>query len=111
MKRRCQDWGATDRALTSDVAVTAQVKELYFSSHKDDEAIASALHTQGLKRGEVANWLQPKEEGDWIISHTKPLKHAVREIAPWLEGRLVSEVIEQGAYELKPVGGKKLVQL
>ena len=111
MKRRCQDWGATDRALTSDVAVTAQVKELYFSSHKDDEAIASALHTQGLKRGEVANWLQPKEEGDWIISHTKPLKHAVREIAPWLEARLVSEVIEQGAYELKPVGGKKLVQL
>lgn len=39
------------------------------------------------------------------------MKHAVREIAPWLEARLLSEVIEQGAYELKPVGTKKLVQL
>ena len=29
--------------------VTAQVKELYLSTHKDDEAIASALHTQGLR--------------------------------------------------------------
>jgi hypothetical protein len=63
------------------------------------------------KRGEVAKWLAPKEEGDWVISHTNPLKHAVREIAPWAEPRLLSDVIEQGAYELKPVGSKRLVQL
>jgi hypothetical protein len=63
------------------------------------------------KRGEVAKWLTPKEEGDWTISHTNPMKHPVREIAPWLEARLLSEVIEQGAYELKTVGTKKLVQL
>lgn len=63
------------------------------------------------KRGEVAKWLTPKEEGDWVISHTNPLKHALREIAPWTEARLLSEVIEQGAYEVKPVGSKRLVQL
>jgi len=63
------------------------------------------------KRAEVAKWLTPEEEGDWAISHTNPMKHAVREIAPWTDARLLSEVIEQGAYELKPVGTKKLVQL
>jgi hypothetical protein len=48
LKRRCKDWGATRRALTSNTAVIALVEELYFSTHKDDEAIASALHIQGL---------------------------------------------------------------
>jgi hypothetical protein len=48
LRRRCKDWGTTRRALTSDAAVIAQVEELYFSTHKDDEAIASALHIQGL---------------------------------------------------------------
>jgi hypothetical protein len=63
------------------------------------------------KRAEVAKWLTPAEEGDWAISHTNPMKHAIREIAPWTDARLLSEVIEQGAYELKSVGTKKLVQL
>jgi hypothetical protein len=63
------------------------------------------------KRAEVAKWLTPEEEGDWVISHTNPMKHVVREIAPWTDARLLSEVIEQGAYELKPVGTKKLVPL
>jgi hypothetical protein len=63
------------------------------------------------KRAEVAKWLTPEEKGDWSISHTNPMKHAVREIAPWTDARLLSEVIEQGAYELKAVGTKKLVQL
>src|SRR2546423_10144354 len=26
LKRRCRDWGATDRALTSDVAVTSRLR-------------------------------------------------------------------------------------
>jgi hypothetical protein len=63
------------------------------------------------KRAEVAKWLTPEGKGDWAISHTNPMKHAVREIAPGADARLLSEVIEQGAYELKPVGTKKLVQL
>jgi hypothetical protein len=62
------------------------------------------------KRAEVAKWLTPEEEGDWAISHTNPMKYAVREIAPWTDARLLSEVIEQDAYELKPIGTKKLVQ-
>src|SRR2546423_15196032 len=57
------------RSSTSDVAVTAPVKELYFSTHKDDEAIASAPHTQRLKRGEGAQTLQPKRQGGWITNH------------------------------------------
>jgi hypothetical protein len=48
LKRRCKEWGATRRATVSDAAVIAQVEEQYFSTHKDDEAIASALETQGL---------------------------------------------------------------
>ena len=48
LKRRCKDWGATRRAFTSDAAIITQIKELYFSTHKDDEAIASALYIQGL---------------------------------------------------------------
>jgi hypothetical protein len=39
------------------------------------------------------------------------MKHAVSEIAPWTDARLLSEAIEQGDYKLKPVGTKKLVQL
>ena len=50
-------------------------------------------------------------EKDLVISHTNPMKHVVREIAPWTDARLLSWVIEQGAYEQKPVGTKKLVQL
>jgi len=49
LQRHCRDWGATDRALTSDVLVIAQVKEMYFSAHKDGEAIANALRTTGLR--------------------------------------------------------------
>ena len=48
LKRRCKDCGATHRALVSDAAVIAQVEGLYFSTHKDDEAISSALRIQSL---------------------------------------------------------------
>jgi hypothetical protein len=30
LKRRCKEWGATRRALTSDIAATAQVEQQYF---------------------------------------------------------------------------------
>src|SRR2546423_7107505 len=63
------------------------------------------------KRAEVAKWLTREVQGDWSISDTNPMKDTVREIVPWAEARLLSEVIEQGAYELKPIGTKKLVQL
>ena len=48
LKRRCKDWGATRRVTASDAVVVAQVEEQYFSTHKDDDAIASALENQGL---------------------------------------------------------------
>lgn len=34
-----------------------------------------------------------------------------REIADWTEARILSDVIDQGAYNVKPMGNKKLVTL
>jgi hypothetical protein len=48
LRRRCNEWGVTRRALTSDVAATAQVEQQYFSTHASDEAIAATLNAQGL---------------------------------------------------------------
>ena len=63
-------------------------------------------------RDDVKDWIRPKEDGDWIISHLNPRKNtAPREIARWTDARLLSDIIDQGAYNIKPVGNKKLVTL
>lgn len=60
-------------------------------------------------RDNVKDWILPEEEGDWIISHLHPRKAgAPREIADWIEARVLSDVIDQGAYNVKPMGNKKL---
>lgn len=42
-----------------------------------------------------------------MINHTNYMKYAVREIAPKTDADLLSEVIGQGVYELKPVRNKE----
>ena len=60
-------------------------------------------------RDNVKDWILPKEEGDWIINHLNPRKAgAPREIADWIEAHVLSEVIDQGTYNVKPMGNKKL---
>jgi len=100
------DWSPAERGKNWSIDLA--------NSELSSEGLLHNLLTELMrqnKRADVAKWLAPEEEGDWAISHTNPMKHAVREIAPWTDTRLLSEVIEQGAYELKPVGTKKLVQL
>jgi hypothetical protein len=100
------DWSIAERGKNWSIDLA--------NSELSSEGLLHSLLTELIsqnKRAEIAKWLTPEEEGDWAISHTNPMKHAVREIAPWTDVRLLSEVIEQGAYELKSIGTKKLVQL
>lgn len=63
------------------------------------------------RRSDVKEWILPKGEGEWILSHANPRKGAPQEIADWQDDRLLSEMIDQGAYNIKPRGNKKVVTL
>jgi len=63
------------------------------------------------QRSDVKEWALPKEEGEWILSHSNPRKGAPQEIADWQGDHLLSEVIEQSAYNIKARGNKKVVAL
>jgi hypothetical protein len=50
--------------------------------------------------------------GEGRHAHLNPRKAGVpREIADWTEARGLSDVIDHGAYNVKPMGNKKLVTL
>ncbi len=62
------------------------------------------------RRSKLNEWLKA-EGGSWTLSHFTGGKP--RDIAPWKDQRLLSEVVEQGPYEQKPIQGtsKKQFQL
>jgi len=57
------------------------------------------------RRSKLYDWLHPKEEGSWSLAHSITGRSQPRDIAPWEDRRLLSEVMEQGAYEQKPIQG------
>jgi hypothetical protein len=63
------------------------------------------------QRTDVKGWILPEGEGDWTLSHSNPRKGAAQEIADWEESSLLSDVIDQGAYNVKSRGNKKVVML
>jgi hypothetical protein len=79
-----------------------------------DTLLASLLSqaTNQCKRPNLKKWLHC-DGGDWSLGHTNPVKGPARDIAPWDQVRLLSTVIDSGAYEQKLVTGtaRKLVFL
>jgi hypothetical protein len=63
------------------------------------------------QRTDVKGWILPEGEGDWTLSHVNPRKGAAQEIADWEDSYLLSDIIDQGAYNIKPRGNKKVVTL
>jgi hypothetical protein len=63
------------------------------------------------QRTDVKGWILPNGEGDWTLSHVNPRKGAAQEIADWEDSYLLSDIIDQGAYNIKPRGNKKVVTL
>ena len=57
------------------------------------------------RRSKLYDWLHPKEEGSWSLAHSITGRSQTRDIAPWEDRRLLSEVMEQGPYEQKPIQG------
>jgi hypothetical protein len=45
------------------------------------------------------------EGGDWSLGHINPTKGDLREVAIWDQSRVLSVVIESGAYEQKSIPG------
>lgn len=43
--------------------------------------------------------------GDWTLAHNNPTKTPPRDIAPWIQPRLLSAVIDSGSYEQKAIVG------
>src|SRR4051812_47780805 len=62
------------------------------------------------KRAILKKWVSC-DGGDWSLGHTNPVKGPARDVAPWDQPRLLSTVIDSGAYEQKIVTGtaRKLV--
>jgi hypothetical protein len=58
----------------------------------------------------MKKWLEC-DGGDWNLGHTNPVKGPARDIAPWDQAKLLSTVIDSGAYEQKVIAGttRKLV--
>jgi hypothetical protein len=58
----------------------------------------------------MKKWLDC-DGGDWNLGHTNPVKGPARNIAPWDQTKLLSTVIDSGAYEQKIITGttRKLV--
>src|SRR5271170_7330030 len=56
------------------------------------------------KRPNLKKW-PDCDGGDWSLGHTNPVKGPARDIAPWDQSRLLSTVIDSGAYEQKLVTG------
>jgi hypothetical protein len=83
-----------NRELTSDVLVASL---LYQANHQS-------------KRPNLKKWLDC-DGGDWSLGHTNPVKGPARDIAPWDQAKLLSTVIDSGAYEQKIIAGttRKLV--
>ena len=77
-----------------------------------DTLLASLLYqaTNQCKRANLKKWLHC-DGGDWNLGHTNPVKGPARDIAPWDQARLLSTMIDSGAYEQKIVTGtaRKLV--
>jgi hypothetical protein len=77
-----------------------------------DTLVASLLHqaSNQCKRANLKKWLHC-DGGDWSLGHTNPAKMPARDIAPWDQARLLSTVIDSGAYEQKVIPGtaRKLV--
>jgi len=77
-----------------------------------DTLLASLLSqaTNQSKRANLKKWLHC-DGGDWSLGHTNPVKGPARDIAPWDQARLLSTVIDSGAYEQKLITGtaRKLV--
>jgi hypothetical protein len=65
-----------------------------------DDLITSILTTirSRIKRDNVTKWLNPTVTGDWVLGHINPIKGG-REIATWNEPKLLSDVIDSGAYD------------
>ena len=57
------------------------------------------------RRSKLYDWLHPKDEGSWSLAHSITGRSQPRDIAPWEDRRLLSKVMEQGAYEQKPIQG------
>jgi hypothetical protein len=83
-----------NRELTSDALVASLLCQ---ASHQS-------------KRPNLKKWLRC-DGGDWNLGHTNPVKGPARDIAPWDQAKLLSTVIDSGAYEQKVVAGttRKLV--
>jgi hypothetical protein len=77
-----------------------------------DALVASLLHkaSNQSKRLNLKKWLDC-DGGDWSLGHTNPVKGPARAIAPWDQAKLLSTVIDSGAYEQKVIAGttRKLV--
>src|SRR5271156_2926179 len=78
-----------------------------------DDLLSNLLRelTSSVKGTETLRLLKLRQGGDWVLSHTNPATRAIREIAQWQEKRLLSEVIDEDAYDVKLVATKKLVSL
>ena len=65
-----------------------------------------------IKRDNVTKWLNPTVTGDWVLGHINPIKGG-SEIATWNEPKLLSDVIDSGAYDQCKVQGstRKIVTL
>jgi hypothetical protein len=79
-----------------------------------DDFLASILTAirSRIKRDNVTKWLNPIVTGDWSLGHINPTKGG-REIATWDEPKLLSDVIDLGAYDQYKVQGsaRKIVTL
>ncbi len=77
------------------------------------DALVVSLLSQTIKQSKRANlkkWVSC-DGGDWSLGHTNPVKGPARDVAPWDQPRLLSTVIDSGAYEQKIITGtaRKLV--
>ena len=93
----------------------------YFTIHENNRALTSQDLTSSLLsqaqaqalRLIVKEWVFFGRIEDWTLAHNNPTKAPPRDIAPWVQPRLLSAVIDVGSYEQKVIVGSpnKLVTI
>ena len=104
------DDGGYWTALSSYISIDEENRQL--TSNDLALSLLSKARIQA-KRPNVKKWVICGEETHWTLAHNNPSRIPARDIAPWMDSKLLSTAIDMGSYEQKPITGstQKLVTI